>query len=422
MTKESLQNVFDLETRLSPVLWDMRWNGVRFDLAGAHKLRDQWHASQEELAQSMKDMAGHALDIWAADALRHTFEAVGIDDWPTTETGKPSFTSRWLEDHAHPLARHVKQARKIAKGLQFLENMVQFAEYGKGRIHSTTNQLRSDDYGTVSGRLSMSQPSLHQIPGRDPDIGPALRTLFLPNEGEQWISADYASQEPRILMHYVKRRGLAKGHPLMDQYITDPKADLHGLVGTMMNVPRSVAKTINLGIMYGMGVTKLSQQLDVTLEKAKRLLSGYHKQFPFVGALRDVCSEKATSLHAIATLSGRRCRFNHYEPTTFGKGLPLPKDEAVIKWPNMPLKTAWTYKALNRLIQGSAADQNKAALVRVHEKHGITPLISIHDEICASGDETTSEEIVQCMTEAVHLEVPVTVDAQTAQTWGGIAK
>jgi len=419
--KDGLESVYALETKLSPCLWKMRWDGVRFSESGAAVLKNQWASDQEKLAVSMRNLSGSDLDIWAADSIREVFEKVGITDWPTTETGKPSFTSKWLESHPHPLARQVKQARKIAKGLQFLDNMIEFASYGNGRIHATTNQLRSDDYGTVSGRLSMSQPSLHQIPGRDPDIGPALRGLFLPEENEQWISADYSSQEPRILLHYVKKRELANNHPLVEEYSTNPDADFHKLVADMMGVKRFTAKTINLGIMYGMGVGKLSEQLGVTTDRAKELMAEYNKQFPFIDDIRRLCQEKATNLKAIASLSGRKCRFVHYEPITFGQGMPQLKDEAITKWPNTPLKLAWTYKSLNRLIQAAAADQNKAALVKVHAA-GITPKISIHDEICASGTPDTMETIVRCMKEAIPLQVPVKVDAQIAPNWGQVDK
>ena len=418
---DDLRSVYNLETKLSPALWAMRWNGVRFSEGGAVVLKDRWAKEQDALALTMRNLSGSDVDIWAAESIRVAFEKVGITDWPMTETNKPSFTSQWLESQSHPLAKTVKQARKIAKGLQFLDNMIEFASYGGGRIHSTTNQLRSDDYGTISGRLSMSQPSLHQIPGRDPDIGPALRGLFLPEDGQQWISADYSSQEPRILMHYVCKRNLADDHPMVREYSTNPDADFHGLVSDMMGINRFAAKTINLGIMYGMGVGKLSSQLNVSLDKAKSMMATYNKTFPFIDSIRNLCQSKAGQLHALATLSGRKCRFNHYEPVTFGMGMPLPKEEAIEKWKNTPLKVAWTYKALNRLIQGSAADQNKAALVKVFNA-GITPLISIHDEICASGDEHTMEEISRCMREAIPLKVPVKVDAQIAPTWGGIGK
>lgn len=421
IVQDDLQSIYALETALAPCLWDMKWRGVRFDQTKALILKAKWIEDQQTLATSMKNIAGREVDLWSAESIRQVFELVGITDWPKTETGKPSFTSQWLEAHPHPLARQVKQARKLAKGMQFLDSMMEYAGYGKGRIHATTNQLRSDDYGTVSGRLSMSQPSLHQIPGRDPDIGPALRGLFLPEEGEQWISSDYSSQEPRIMMHFIAKRGFDDDHPLVKEYVSNPDADFHALVADMMGVKRFTAKTLNLGLMYGMGVRKLSDQLGLQQDEGKELLEKYHAEFPFVKKIRDLCSEKATRFQALATLAGRKCRFTHWEPTTFGLGMPLLKDAALKKWPNQPLKVAWTYKSLNRLIQGSAADQNKAALVKVYAA-GITPLISIHDEICASGTPDTMETITRCMREAIPLKVPVKVDSQIAPDWGAIPK
>jgi DNA polymerase I-like protein with 3'-5' exonuclease and polymerase domains len=141
-----------------------------------------------------------------------------------------------------------------------------------GRIHAHINQIRSDDGGTVSGRISMSNPNLQQIPARDPELGPMIRSLFLPEEGEQWAAIDFSQQEPRILVHYAHVYGQTRGIELekaaefVDAYQSDPDMDFHTMVAEMAKVKRKQAKTINLAMMYGMGVNKLAEQLDIPTE------------------------------------------------------------------------------------------------------------------------------------------------------------
>ena len=112
----------------------------------------------------------------------------------------------------------------------------------------------------------MNNPNLQQIPARDPEIGPLIRSLFLPEEGEQWASIDYSQQEPRILVHYAHVYGKSRDVPLrgVEEFVTsyreDPDMDFHTMVAEMADIPRKQAKTINLGMMYGMGVAKLADQ------------------------------------------------------------------------------------------------------------------------------------------------------------------
>jgi DNA polymerase-1 len=163
----------------------------------------------------------------------------------------------------------------------------------EGRIHGHINQLRSDDGGTVSGRLSMSNPNLQQIPARDPELGPMIRSLFLPEEDEQWAAIDFSQQEPRILVHYAQIFGKWKSRPLggaqefVDGYNSDASMDFHTMVAEMAQIPRKQAKTINLGMMYGMGVNKLADQLDVDVDTAKELTKQYHNRVPFVKELMN---------------------------------------------------------------------------------------------------------------------------------------
>ena len=185
----------------------------------------------------------------------------------------------------------------------------------------------------------------------------------------------------------------------------------------MANIPRSQAKTINLGLFYGMGKNKLQAELGVDKEAAEDLFSKYHQRVPFVKQLMYSVMERAQDAGKIRTLLGRRCRFNLWEPNQFGVHKPLSHEEA-LKEHGSGIKRAYTYKALNRLIQGSAADMTKKAMVELH-KEGITPHIQVHDELDISVDNN-ADKIKEIMESAVKLEIDNKVDYESGPNWGTI--
>lgn len=404
--------VFELESKLQPHLYRMRKRGVRFNIEGAEQLNQLWSTELGSLSEGLL-----GVDIWSGRSIEAAAIKLGLGDFDRTATGEPSFTSHFLESTDIDFFKTIKRARKLDKGLQFARSLAEKYSEKTQRIHAQIHQLRSDDYGTVSGRFSYSHPNLQQIPTRDPQIGKPLRNLFLPEPGESWIGADYSSQESRILMHYVIKRGLGEGHPLVIAYQQDPGADFHKLVADQLGVSRFLAKTINLGMTYGMGRAKLAAQLGLSLADAELKLNAYHNMFPFVRQIKKTCEDMAAKHGVIATLSGRRCRFEKYEPYNVRGVAALSHNEALKKWPRQNIRRAYTYKALNRLIQGSAADQQKMALLAACEA-GVDVKISIHDEITASGDEDTMRTLVQCMENAVELNVPTPVNASMGKTWG----
>jgi DNA polymerase I-like protein with 3'-5' exonuclease and polymerase domains len=274
----------------------------------------------------------------------------------------------------------------------------------------------------------MNHPNLQQIPARDPELGPMIRSLFLPEEGEKWASLDFSQQEPRILVHYAHAYGKSQGHEMkgvtefVNGYINNPDMDFHTMVAEMAKIPRKQAKTINLGMMYGMGVNKLSDQLDIPVEEAKELVGQYHDRVPFVKLLMNGVMNKLNnraSSGSIRSILGRKCRFDLWEPDTFAMNKAMPYKEAVNEYgPTTRLKRAYTYKALNRLIQASAADMTKQAMVNIYSE-GIIPLIQIHDEIAISftSNEQT-KRVANIMEEAVKLNVPSKVDVEIGPSWG----
>ena len=427
ISKQELWQIVDLEHKLLPCLIDMTWNGVRVDTDQVERTRDKLVKREKEILRNIKKLTGLNVDIWAAQSISKAFDAAGIS-FPKTEKGAPSFTKQFLTEHTHELPQMILKARALNKTHGTFINSIAKHCGKDGRIHGHISQIRSDDGGTVSGRISMSNPNLQQIPARDPELGPMIRDLFLPEEGEQWAGIDFSQQEPRILVHYAQVYGRSKGIELqgaqefVDQYNEDPNTDFHSMVAEMAGIPRKQAKTINLGLMYGMGVGKMSDQLGISKEEAKKLVNQYHQRVPFVKSLMNGVTnrlnDKASS-GSVRSILGRKCRFDLWEPDTFEMNKALPYKEAVSEYGDTcRLKRAYTYKALNRLIQASAADMTKKAMVDIYET-GKVPLIQIHDEIALSVQD--SEEALRysrLMEQAVPLEVPNKCDIEIGSSWG----
>ena len=425
--KEDLWPIANLELELLPCLIDMTWRGVRVDQDKVERTRTSLLKREKDILAQIKKLVGYDIEIWAAASISKAFEALSID-YPRTEKGAPSFTKQFLSDHKHALPQLIVQARNLNKTSGTFINTIMKHCHSDGRIHSHINQIRSDDGGTVSGRISMNNPNLQQIPARDPELGPMIRSLFLPEEGEKWAAIDFSQQEPRILVHYAYIYGKSKGLTLdgvgefVHGYRNNPDMDFHTMVAEMAQIPRKQAKTINLGLMYGMGVGKMSDQLDITLDEAKELVRQYHTRVPFVKMLmtgvQNRLNDKGSS-GSIRSLLGRKCRFDLWEPDTFAMNKALPYREAVQEHGETTrLKRAYTYKALNRLIQASAADMTKKAMINIY-KTGRIPLIQIHDEIAMSvKDENDAKNIAQMMETAVELEVPSKCDVEIGPDWG----
>ena len=427
IAKEDLWSIINLELDVLPVLIDMTWKGVRIDKDRVERTRDYLLKEEKEMLAKIKHITGMNVEVWAAQSLAKAFDSVGIS-YPKTEKGAPSFTRSFLSEHEHELPKMILRTRGLNKTHGTFINTIMKHTAVDGRIHSHINQIRSDDGGTVSGRISMNNPNLQQIPARDPELGPMIRSLFLPEEGEEWASIDFSQQEPRILVHYAHAYGKSQGHDMqgvqefVDGYQNDPDMDFHTMVADMAKIPRKQAKTINLGMMYGMGVNKLSDQLDIPVDEAKKLVNQYHDRVPFVKMLMHGVMNKLNSRQSsgsIRSILGRKCRFDLWEPDTFAMNKALPYKDAINEHgPTTRLRRAYTYKALNRLIQASAADMTKKAMVDIH-KLGITPLIQIHDEIAVSvSSKEQVESIVDAMENAVPLGVPNKVDVEIGPSWG----
>ena len=415
---EDVQSIFDLETELFPCLVDMRFLGVRVDVDAAHQLKKELVTDEKKCLQEVKKVTGIDVQIWAARSIAEVFDKLKLPYERTLKTEAPSFTKNWLQNQTHPVAKAIAHAREINKShTTFIDTILKHSH--KGRIHAEINQIRSDQGGTVTGRFSYNNPNLQQIPARNKELGPRIRSLFIPEEGHTWGCFDYSQQEPRLVTHYASLDGLYGVGEVLDAYNDDPDSDFHQTVADMADIKRTQAKTINLGLFYGMGKTKLQAELGVTSVRAKELFDQYHAKVPFVKQLMNSASNRAQERGQIRTLLGRLCRFPLWEPNMFGMHKALPHEDA-LREHGPGIKRAYTYKSLNKLIQGSAADMTKKAMLELY-KEGIIPHIQIHDELDISvQDESHAKKIIDVMENAVTLEVPNKVDYEHGDNWGEI--
>ena len=463
---KTLESIFDLETRLFPCLVEMRFRGVRIDEKRTKTFGKELEDERKKILDQIKKETGVEILLWSADSFEPLLKQQNITDYKVTpKTGRPSITKLYLESHTNKYLKLIAKARQLDKlHNTFVTSILKYSN--KGRIHADINQIRSDQGGTVTGRFSMSNPNLQQIPART-EQGSKIRELFLPEENCKWASFDYSQQEPRLVVHYalkLKDQDISGAMDMAERYNKDPDTDFHDMVADMASITRKQAKTINLGLFYGMGKNKLARSLELETEEAKDLFDQYHKRVPFVRQLANSLQKYAEENKQIYTLEDRFCRFNKWEPRDkywnaeegrfvvqkykddengvkqimeeavpildgideakdyykANRSLEQHKQDPFAENFESFCQPAFTYKALNRLIQGSAADMTKKAMVLLFEE-GIVPHIQIHDELCFSIEsEKQAEKIKTIMENAIKLEVPNKVDYESGPNWGTI--
>jgi len=428
---QDLTKVFDLETQLFPCLIDMKFKGVRVDVEAAHKLKKQLASQEEKLLLEVKKETGIEPQIWAARSIAKVFDKLNLSYVRTEKTKAPSFTKNFLQEHKNPVVQRIAKAREINKAhTTFIDTIIKY-QY-KGRIHADINPIRGDSGGTVTGRFSYSNPNLQQIPARNKQLGPMIRSLFIPEDNHQWGCFDYSQQEPRLVVHYAatKFKGDEEVTEIVERFQNNT-VDFHQTVADMANISRTQAKTINLGLFYGMGKAKLQAELGLsTKDEAAKLFNKYHDSVPFVKDLMDAISRDGSAFGYIKTFGGRKCRFDKWEIAEWNNGkftAPMSKADAEAayfeKYPKAKkanIRRAMTYKALNKLIQGSAADMTKQSMLDLY-REGIVPHIQIHDELDISVESPQqAKKIIEIMENAVKLKIPNKVDYESGDNWGKI--
>ena len=443
---KTCRKIFELETKLFPCLVDMKFKGVKIDVEKAKAFGQRLEKTKNNIINYIARKPNNRIEMWAASSIKALLDHQNIEDYKVTKTGLPQLPKDYLSTHKNKYLRLIAKARNFDKTKNtFIEGLLGFVH--EGRIHADINQIRSDDGGTVTGRFSMSNPNLQQIPSRG-FIGKKMRELFLPEDDCVWGSFDYSQQEPRIVVHYALKLGLPGTDNLKDEFNKED-ADFHQIVADMAQISRTMAKTINLGLFYGMGKIKLASELNLTRQKANALFAAYHAKVPFVRQLSQDLIEFAEEHKLLFTLEDRFCRFNKWETRNrewnnlINRYEPVPildrkaaetafKAELLEKFKDHVAdnymkdfdnyyKPAFTYKALNRLIQGSAADMTKKAMVDLYAQ-GILPQIQIHDELCLSIKNNSNDaEIVQkTMENSIILEVKNKVNYKKGSSWGKI--
>lgn len=418
---EDLWDVWDVESRLLPVLLKMRRRGVRVDFDQLDKVERYATGRELDALAQIRALTGHSLtpdDTNKASALAPVIQGLGYRLPLTENTKKPSVTNEVLERVDHPVGELIRTARKFNKLRGTFVKSIRTHAVGD-RVHCTFNQLRKekdsggDSQGARYGRTSSTDPNLQQQPSRDPEIGPMWRAIYLPDEGAEWACRDYSQQEPRWLTHFAAIldppcRGAVKA---AETYRRDPDTDNHQMVADMIGIERAPAKTIYLGLCYGMGGGKLARSLglptfivpskrlqrdiEVAGHEGRALLEKFHAGAPYVRELSNRLQAVAEKHGYIRTVLGRKCRF----PEKRGGG-----------WD-------WTHLALNREVQGSSGDQMKKAMVDA-DGAGIPIQLQVHDELNLSvADRRQVAELDRVMLDAVPCSVPHKVDGGFGPNW-----
>jgi len=430
LAADGLMTIYDLEMRLIPLLLEMRWRGVRVDEGRAEQVRKGLLQREKDALKALQTLAGCPVDVWANRSLGRAADKLGVKYPLTAKRKDPSFTKDWLRaqsEMGNEFARLVWACRKFGKVRStFIDGHV-FAHAVNGRIHTQFHPIRSDEGGAVTGRFSSSDPNLQQLPNKEEeqsrDDAILVRGLFLPEEGQLWSSCDWSQQEPRLAVHYADLMGCEGAHEAAERYRKDPTTHFHKMVAELMGLQEEYgrAKILNLAVMYGEGGAKLCKQLglptkwitkgerhlEVAGEEGQAIIDEYHRLVPFMKRIADLVSRRAKKVGMIWTLGGRRRRFaqEQFNPETR-------------RWKVTPETAhyAFAFKAFNALIQGSAADQMKMAMVMGYEQYDIVPLVTVHDELGVNSDD--ADNTVKCMNEAVTLRVPMLVDRADGVNWG----
>ena len=411
LKEQGLWKVWELECELIPVLVYMSRMGVPVNLDAAEQLNTQLKIKESALLNEFK-----TLDIWSPQQLGKYCESLGLVV-PRTEKGNYSVAKDFLLHCEHPQVKKIQEARSINRLRKvFIEDII-LNQNHNGRIHADFRQTASDEGGTRSGRLSSSNPNMQQVPKRS-DIGKAIRQLYIAEQGSLWCKADYSSQEPRLQVHYALLGQFGKPLPGAEQakLAFEQGEKLYTFFEKTTGLPYDTCKMLCLGISYGMGMSKMAKTLGISDEFCKTTMRKFNKEAPFLKILFDNVMNRASTKGYIRTILGRRARFDFWT-NDFNNTPVKTYGYAKSKYPDGQLFRAFCSKALNRLIQGSAADQAKVAMVNAY-KAGMDLRLPVHDEINAMvADEQESNKLKEIMEQAIPLKVPVIADIDLGGTW-----
>lgn len=424
--KEGLEKILDLERKVTPVLHKMGMQGVRVDLEAAEKLNNDWKTQEKSI---ISKLGITEQDIWTQSFLVDLFRKKG---WkaPTTDKGNPSFTKEFIRDHEDETVRLFAEIRELSRlRTVFVESNI-LGSHIRGRVYPSYVQLAREEGGTRSGRLACRNPNIQQIPKRSRLVdAKRIRSLYVPdNPDSLWAKLDYSSQEPRLQVHYGMVCGF-EGAAEAARYFAQGKK-LYHLIEDTAKCSYDDAKMIYLGLSYNMGKKTLAKHLNITVDEAnERVYQPLAEKCPFLLQLGAKAEATAKRTGEIRTLCGRRRRFHyvrsarHWDHVREGntkKANFITRSLADFEeffGSSEPHEPAYTNKAGNALIQGSAADQTKLALIEIDRELG-TPLSQVHDEINIQVDNKEEAEVARELMEGVvKLKLPVVCDCDLGPSW-----
>lgn len=451
LESENLITVMSLENELIPCLLEMREQGVKINMEKAIELDKKYTKLITDIQQKLDDIAGKPVNVDATADLADLCDKLQLA-YQKTAKGNPCFSTQ--EVPKHPAFELVLQLRKLNKARNTYIRGYYFSSSLNGRLHGQYNQLKSDEGGTVTGRLSSSNPNLQNIPARG-ELGPEMRDLFVPDsDEEQWLCMDFSGQEPKMLVNLVllldKKFGTRQVKDLATGEITTiheegfpganlarlpefsgREADFHAAVATkcmeMENKAhnrvvtpeelakqakefRTPAKSIGLGIMYGSGNKKVAEEMTkkgypMSEQDAANLRANVYAGVPFLDAINKYVMDLAKRRGYVLTLLKRRGRFDiweipvygisrdSYKPKVFNSQAEAQawlrtdecaKFEATCGGQLGRPQRAFTYKALNKIIQGSSADQTKTAMLHIYKRSNMEiPSLDIYYRRCS---------------------------------------
>lgn len=434
LEKENLLNLFSMENRLIPLLIDMRFAGVQVDLDKAEQVRAGLLKREQEHSKKLKDLVGFEVNTNASASLAKAFDKLSLPYKMTAPSksfpkGQPSFTKDFLKMIKHPVGDIIREIKTCQKMVgTFIDGYI-LDSHVNGKVYGQFHPLRGDEKGTRSGRFSSSNPNLQNIPIRTEE-GRMIRSVFIHDYGHvAWRKYDYSQIEYRFLVHFAVGAGAEE---IRQQYRLDPKTDYHRVVQllikqkTGIKLERIPTKTINFGLIYGMGIPLLSSQIGLSQKEGKKLFKAYHQGVPFAKKTMEACSTEAQNTGVITTILGRKSRFEMWEPLKWDANtVALPYNKALMAYGQ--IRRAYTHKALNRRLQGSSADQLKTAMLKCYED-GIfaetgVPRLTVHDELDFSdpgGKDKAFKEMQRIMETALSISIPVKVDGEIGPDWGNV--
>lgn len=444
--REGLDRVFELEQKLQPVLWQMRKKGALLDMERVHKAKAWYEKRLKTKYEELYGIIRHDINYWASSKVGQLMVDQGYKGVPETKYG-PSVGNEWLEAREGDILCETLLDLRISRKMMsdFIDTFIE-AEVNS-RLHPNWLQLATDEGGTKSGRMASKRVNLQQIPGRNKVHTPIIRGCFIAEPGTKFIHTDFSGQEARISVQVSaqitvgsdgrfdpKGRRLTGSEDMVQKFIDEPKTDFHNMVKSIISdltgitLERGPLKNLNFGILYGMGDPRLAESLFMSLQEAKDLKQVYFKGAPFLKEAIFALQELANSRGFIRTASGRKRRFNKFQPKSYeakkawGWNYTFNDEEEVKRELGTDYERAFIHKVFNAVIQGSAADQTKHALVDLYYDHGIVPCMAVHDELNDYGNEAEAaiiQDVMEnTMARAYGWRVPFVAKPKLLNNWG----